>query len=201
MPQVIEAPSTVAPSENEEARVSKLTRVLHLIVLLLARPGQMRVGGAARELGVSRRTLFRDLKALRAAGFRVQCDDTDGGYTLVLDERLPGLRDTLHELLGRAVDPAYACEWPFNWKESVALLAALQAANVPAGSEWAGLLQRVSLVIETMIIRQFGDVAASVRQNASLLMNGSDLSISQLHQETQERCEEECEEERIACLL
>jgi len=62
------------------ATLNRVERVLHLLRLLMRRGRSLEA--LTRELGVTERTLFRDLATLRAGGFAVTlCDRT---YTLSL---------------------------------------------------------------------------------------------------------------------
>lgn len=60
------------------ATFTRVERVLHLVRLLMRRGRTLEA--LIRELGVTERTLYRDLAALRTGGFDVTL--CDGAYTL-----------------------------------------------------------------------------------------------------------------------
>jgi predicted DNA-binding transcriptional regulator YafY len=59
-------------------------RLVSLVLLLQAR-GRMTAGGLAAELGVSVRTVYRDLEGLSASGVPVYCEPGPGGGCQLLD--------------------------------------------------------------------------------------------------------------------
>ncbi|TNE64866.1 MAG: YafY family transcriptional regulator [Rhodobacteraceae bacterium] len=67
------------------AKPDRLFRLMHLMRSL--RP-PVTAGDLARELGVSQRTLYRDIGALRASGARIE-GEAGFGYTLTEDYALP----------------------------------------------------------------------------------------------------------------
>ncbi|WP_434286689.1 helix-turn-helix transcriptional regulator [Celeribacter sp. SCSIO 80788] len=67
------------------AKSDRLFRLMHLMRSL--RP-PVTAGDLARELGVSQRTLYRDIDALRASGARIE-GEAGFGYTLTEDYALP----------------------------------------------------------------------------------------------------------------
>ena len=76
----------------------RVTRLLRLIALLQSRTPRS-VADLARELGVSRRTVFRDLNALELAG--VPCHFEEGrGYRLGRGAQLPPVSLSAAEVLG-----------------------------------------------------------------------------------------------------
>ncbi|MCZ6815347.1 MAG: HTH domain-containing protein [Planctomycetota bacterium] len=62
--------------------VERVTRVLQLDILLRERPQALSAGRLCAELGVSRRTLRRDLTVLRRAGESVGYKRAEGGYRI-----------------------------------------------------------------------------------------------------------------------
>jgi len=79
-------------------KITRLQRILHLISLLqtdrYSRPNDL-----AQELGIDRRTVFRDLKTLKEAGIPYYFDEKENGYKLDSDFLLPPLDLTLREAL------------------------------------------------------------------------------------------------------
>lgn len=96
--------------------VSRIHRLLKLITLLRSRR-RFDVEGLSRELRVSRRTLFRDLKMLELAGVPYEFDKDKQTYTIQDSFFLPPLHMNLPEALAlllltrkalsRQVHPAY----------------------------------------------------------------------------------------------
>ncbi len=62
--------------------VERVTRVVQLDILLRERPQALSTRRLCTELGVSRRTLRRDLTVLRRAGENVGYKRTEGGYRI-----------------------------------------------------------------------------------------------------------------------
>lgn len=67
------------------AKSDRLIRLMHLMRLL---PPPVRAERLAGELGVSQRTIYRDIDSLRAAGARIE-GEAGLGYTLAEDAALP----------------------------------------------------------------------------------------------------------------
>ncbi len=80
-----------------KSRTHRITRLLRLITLLESGPGSNGTR-LAQELGVSRRTFFRDLRTLQEAG--VPCfHDAENGYRIARNFFLPPVNLTLAETL------------------------------------------------------------------------------------------------------
>ena len=80
------------------ANPGRLHRVLRLVTLLQERR-HYTAGELARELGVSRRTVFRDLNALEMAHVPYYFDTEQGGYRIAERFFLPPINLTLPEAL------------------------------------------------------------------------------------------------------
>lgn len=80
-------------------KVGRIHRVFKLITLLQT-GRSYRSGDLAAELGVHRRTLFRDLNLLKVAGVPVIFDNFARAYTIKRDFFLPPVNFTLSEVLG-----------------------------------------------------------------------------------------------------
>jgi predicted DNA-binding transcriptional regulator YafY len=78
--------------------VRRITRLLHLVQELYSGSGQ-NANGLAKSCGVSRRTAFRDIGTLRAAGLPVRFDAKRDQYSLPTGYRLPPVRLTAEESL------------------------------------------------------------------------------------------------------
>ena len=78
--------------------VSKVYRIIRLITLLQGRRGYT-AAELARELEVSRRTIFRDLNMLEMAHIPYYFDNQSGGYSISKHFFLPPLNFTLSESL------------------------------------------------------------------------------------------------------
>ncbi len=78
--------------------LKRITRLLKLLQTLQAGNGQ-NADGIARACGVSRRTAFRDLETLRAAGVPLQFDKDDERYFIASDFFLPPTNFTPAEAL------------------------------------------------------------------------------------------------------
>jgi catechol 2,3-dioxygenase-like lactoylglutathione lyase family enzyme/DNA-binding IscR family transcriptional regulator len=80
--------------------MSRTERLLELMIRLRAKPW-FTVEEMAREFGVSRRTMLRDLHALSAMGVPLaSTSGPHGGYTLVQAQRLVSLSFTVDEVIG-----------------------------------------------------------------------------------------------------
>ncbi len=80
-------------------KVSRVHRLLKLITLLQTRRPYL-ANDLARELNVSRRTLFRDLNLLKLAGVPLIFDAAARSYAIERDFFLPPVNFTLPEVLG-----------------------------------------------------------------------------------------------------
>jgi predicted DNA-binding transcriptional regulator YafY len=80
----------------------RLSRLLRLLTLLRARVAE-RPRALATILGVSVRTLYRDLNALELAGVPYRFDADDGGYRIDGDFFLPPVQLTLGEAMALSV--------------------------------------------------------------------------------------------------
>lgn len=78
--------------------LTRISRLLKLMQALRAGNGQ-NATGIARACGVSRRTVFRDLETLRAAGVPLKFQAEDGGYAIDADQYLPPTNFTPAEAL------------------------------------------------------------------------------------------------------
>jgi predicted DNA-binding transcriptional regulator YafY len=78
--------------------LKRITRLLKLLQTLQAGDGQD-ADAMAKACGVSRRTVFRDLETLRAAGVPLQFDRSDGRYGIPGDFFLPPTNFTPAEAL------------------------------------------------------------------------------------------------------
>ncbi|KPK74908.1 MAG: hypothetical protein AMJ79_12895 [Phycisphaerae bacterium SM23_30] len=105
-------------------KITRLQRVLRLLTLLQSdryyRPQEL-----ADELGVSRRTLFRDLDMLYKAGIPYYFDEEEGGYRVDRHCFLPPLNLTLSEALALML-----AAQPAGEKESLPLLQQARSAAV-----------------------------------------------------------------------
>jgi len=78
--------------------VKRITRLLKLLELLQSGSGQ-NADGLARACGVSRRTVFRDIEALNAAGVPVAFDEEHDRYSIPGTYFLPPINFTPAEAL------------------------------------------------------------------------------------------------------
>lgn len=80
--------------------MSRADRLLELTMLLKSRQ-ETTVAALAQDLDVSRRTVFRDLGALRAQGWRIEADPgPGGGVRLDRESGLMAVRFSLDEIIG-----------------------------------------------------------------------------------------------------
>ena len=112
---------------------SRVSRVMQILTTLQAGKDYA-VGDLSRMFGTSRRTVFRDLKELRAIGVPFRYDARTGGYTIEPEFFLPPLDLNLQEALSLLLLVYKArnqIQLPFK---NSALLAALKIENnLPAG--------------------------------------------------------------------
>jgi proteasome accessory factor B len=78
--------------------IKRITRLLKLLQMLQSGSGQ-NVSGLARDCGVSRRTMFRDLEALRVAGVPIDYDQDLDRYSIPGSYFLPPINFTAAEAL------------------------------------------------------------------------------------------------------
>src|SRR5262245_37725176 len=76
----------------------RITRLLKLLQVLQAGSGSD-AEGLAKSCGVSRRTIFRDLESLRAAGVPLKFDNVDDRYSIESAFFLPPTNFTAEEAL------------------------------------------------------------------------------------------------------
>jgi predicted DNA-binding transcriptional regulator YafY len=120
----------------------KAARLLSLLLLLQAR-GRVSAPEVARELGVSVRTVYRDVEALTAAGIPIWSEQgRSGGYRLV-----EGYRTRLTGMTGEEADALFLVGMPGPaaalglTAESAAAERKLMAALAPDRRERAGRLR------------------------------------------------------------
>lgn len=78
--------------------IKRVTRLLHILQMLQAQAGE-NADGLAEATGVSRRTIFRDIEALKAAGVPVAFDRETDRYSLPGAYLLPPTNFTSEEAL------------------------------------------------------------------------------------------------------
>ena len=112
---------------------SRISRVMQILTTLQAGKGYA-VSDMSKMFGTSRRTVFRDLKELRAIGVPFRYDAGTGGYTIKPEFFLPPVDLNLQEALSLLLLVHKArnqIQLPFK---NSALLAALKIENnLPAG--------------------------------------------------------------------
>ncbi|MGC3969741.1 MAG: YafY family protein [Pirellulales bacterium] len=83
-------------------KVAKVVRLLELVARLQSGPGA-NSEGLARELGVSQRTIFRDLETLREAGVPLVFDEHEQRHRIPINYYLPPTNFTPQEALALLV--------------------------------------------------------------------------------------------------
>lgn len=83
---------------HEARDAKKLERLIRLITLIHGRRGQ-NAGRLAEQFAVSKRTIYRDLKALENAGVPISHNPETGGYEIGRDFFLPPVQLSLDEAL------------------------------------------------------------------------------------------------------
>ena len=78
--------------------VKRITRLLQLLQMLQSGSGR-NADGLAADCGVSRRTVFRDLEALRVAGVPIAYDDEVDRYSIPGSYFLPPINFTAAEAM------------------------------------------------------------------------------------------------------
>ena len=117
--------------------VERVTRVIHLDILLREHPQALSTRRLCTELGVSRRTLRRDLTVLRRAGENVGYVRTEGGYRISV--------------------PTAQIAAVLGAKEFGALLAVARGAAPNSGSEFEKALRDVSEKLSRQLESEFAD--------------------------------------------
>ncbi len=147
--------------------MNRLHRLIRLIQLL-QRNESLSLADLRRELGVSRRTVFRDLSTLELAGVRCTFDRTTKRYTLERSYLLPPVTLSLEEALGlmlltrkalhRRLVPAY--------RAAAAAAAKIESALPPAVRRHCGeLLAGVDIRYWPMSdVESIGDLLVPLRQ-------------------------------------
>lgn len=94
------------PDRDRRVRqADRLARILNVLRLIQGR-GQWNAKSIANELGVTERTVYRDLQALAYAGVPWSYDAEEQGYRVRSDYRFPVPNLTEEELVGQAVATA-----------------------------------------------------------------------------------------------
>ncbi len=180
-------PRSRAPAGG--SRGERVRRVLRILLQLLFHPEALTLDDLMLLLGVSRRTVYRDIQLLREIGLPLLFDHKRGHYCLLDTEGASIVPATVASIEGalsagpppRAPDTAQRPDhWPFNWEESVALLALLRAAPVPEGTEWRSILQDIDGELKQRIQRVFGRKSGSIAAHAALLAFKPHLSVAAL---------------------
>lgn len=115
--------------------VKRVTRVVQLDILLREHPQALSTRRLCTELGVSRRTLRRDLTVLRRAGENVGYVRTEGGYRISV--------------------PTAQIAAVLRAKEFGALLAVARGAAPNSGSEFEKALRDVSEKLSRQLESEF----------------------------------------------
>ena len=95
-------PRQRSDSDRRVRQADRLARILNVLRLIQSR-GLWNAKTIAAELGVTQRTVYRDLKALEFAGVPWYFDDAESSYRVRPDFRFPVPNLTEDELLGQAV--------------------------------------------------------------------------------------------------
>jgi predicted DNA-binding transcriptional regulator YafY len=95
--------------------MSKTARLFQLMQVLRQSPPPARAGNLAHEMGVSSRTIYRDIEALRGLGAVID-GEAGFGYTLIEDATLPPLGFDEEEIealvLGLRSPMLQSARWP-----------------------------------------------------------------------------------------
>lgn len=116
------------PSKASALKFSRISRIMQILTILQAGKGWS-VKDIAETFGISRRTIFRDLKELQAIGVPYRYDAKSGGYALDPEFFLPPVDLNLQEALSLLLlvhRVSKQIQLPFK---NSALLAALKIEN------------------------------------------------------------------------
>ncbi len=148
-------------------KLSRVSRVVRLLTLLQSEKAQG-VEELVEVTGVSRRTLFRDLKELSAIGVPYYFDDRAGGYKIEPEFFLPSVDLTLQEAL------------------SLLLLVHKGMHHLPLPFKNAALLAVLKIENNLPVpIRKYCDTSlrnVSIRPGAAVSMDGLDNVFGRLQQ-------------------
>lgn len=109
-------------------KLSRISRIVQILITLQSGHGYS-VGGLTKILGVSRRTIFRDLKELKAVGVPYHFNSKTGGYAIDPEYFLPPVDLNLQEALSLLLLVHKARNYlPVPFKNS-ALMAGLKVEN------------------------------------------------------------------------
>ncbi len=129
--------------------VSRLHRVLKIITLLQSRQ-QFRPEDLAKELGVSKRTVYRDMNMLELAGIPFYFDREQGGYSIHRTFWLPPINLNIEEALS-----LIALSQQVSHDEGVPLMApAIDAARKIESQLPLGIRSAVGRLAEGISIRR-----------------------------------------------
>lgn len=124
--------------------VERVTRVVHLDILLREHPQALSTRRLCTELGVSKRTLRRDLTVLRRAGENVGYVRTEGGYRISV--------------------PTAQIAAVLSAKEFGALLAVASGTAPNSGSEFELALRSVSEKIGRVLESEFAEALPEIEK-------------------------------------
>lgn len=115
-------------ARSGQTNVRRITRLLKLIQILQSGCGQ-NISGLGEACGVSRRTAFRDIEALRRAGMPVEYEDAYDRYSLAKSHFMPPINLSSEEslsLIALAAELGRKDRFPYHY---LARTAALKLEN------------------------------------------------------------------------
>lgn len=159
-------------------KLERLNRLLDMLVILVTAREPVPIEHLTGRYPISRRTLFRDLEALREAGVPVSRGRVHG-YTIDkewLASLAPAVPADAKDSMLRLA-PCSRPDWPLDWPESVALVAGLSRIIAPEGTEWDRYLNQARTRLLSHLNLVFGRKAGSLLTHARLLSKSPGLPL------------------------
>ena len=168
----------IPPASEAGGKSERLNRLLDMFVILATAREPVSIQLLMSRYPIGRRTLFRDLEALREAGVPVSRGRLNG-YTIDKDW-LASVASTTpadpRDSMLRLARPGRP-DWPLDWPQSVALIAGLNKLFAPEGTEWDKYLNQARTRLLSHLNVVFGRKAGSLLTHARLLATKPELSL------------------------
>lgn len=140
---------------TDDNKETQTVRLIRLFIWLLTDPSSFTVRRVCRDCGIGKRTLFRDLSRLSAAGINIAFDHMAQHYRI--------------DWLGSDCNTLGQCRLTFTCEECIALLAILHRVNCPNGSDLQQYRITLFQKLASWAKEEWGQGATAMRLSAKVI--------------------------------